>query len=57
MALECWATIGSTNRDTRSFALNADLTYSRKVDYAQWRGRGLFNRLLELLSLPVRDQF
>jgi cardiolipin synthase len=72
-----WATIGSTNLDTRSFALNEelnavlyntdvagrlekifadDLTYSRKIDYAQWRGRGFFNRLLELLSLPVREQ-
>ena len=72
-----WATIGSTNLDTRSFALNEelnavlydkdvagrlekifadDLTYSRKVDYARWRSRGFFNRLLELLSLPVREQ-
>jgi cardiolipin synthase A/B len=72
-----WATIGSTNLDTRSFALNEelnavlydkdvagqlekifgdDLTYSRKIDYATWRGRGFFNRLLELLSLPVREQ-
>jgi hypothetical protein len=22
----------------------------------QWRGRGFFNRLLEILSLPVREQ-
>jgi cardiolipin synthase len=72
-----WATVGSTNLDTRSFALNEelnavlydkdvagqlekifadDLTYSRKVDYARWQNRGFFNRLLELLSLPVRDQ-
>jgi cardiolipin synthase len=72
-----WATIGSTNLDTRSFALNEelnavlydkdvasqlekifadDLMYSRKVDYARWQGRGFFNRLLELLSLPVREQ-
>jgi len=72
-----WATIGSTNLDTRSFALNEeinavlydkdvagrlekifadDLTYSRRVEYARWQGRGLFNRLLELLSLPVREQ-
>ena len=72
-----WATIGSTNLDTRSFALNEelnavlysrdiagqlekvfadDLTYSRKIGYAQWRSRGFFNRLLELLSLPVREQ-
>jgi cardiolipin synthase len=72
-----WATIGSTNLDTRSFALNEelnavvydkdvvgklekifadDLTYSRRIGYSQWRGRGFFNRLLELLSLPVREQ-
>ena len=72
-----WATIGSTNLDSRSFSRNDelnlvvysadvagrlekifadDLTYSRKVDYARWRGRGFFNRLLELLSLPVREQ-
>ena len=73
-----WATIGSTNLDTRSFALNEelnavmyskdvagqldqhfadDLRYSRKIDYEQWSSRGFFPRLLELLSLPVRDQF
>jgi cardiolipin synthase len=72
-----WATIGSTNLDTRSFALNeevnaviyhnevvgqlekifaADLTYSRKIDLAGWRSRGIMNRLLEILSLPVRRQ-
>ena len=72
-----WATIGSTNLDTRSFALNEelnavlynkdvagqlekifadDLTYSQKIDYQRWRNRGFFNRLLELLSLPVREQ-
>ena len=72
-----WATIGSTNLDTRSFALNEelnavlyntevagrleqiftdDLTRSRKIDYAEWRDRGVFNRLLELLSFPVREQ-
>ena len=33
-----------------------DLTYSRKIDYVQWRSRGVFHRLLELLSLPVREQ-
>jgi len=72
-----WATIGSTNLDTRSFALNDelnavvyhtdvvgqlekvfadDLTYSRKIDLERWRRRGFVNQLLELLSLPVRDQ-
>jgi cardiolipin synthase A/B len=72
-----WATIGSTNLDSRSFALNEelnlvvydrevashlekifadDLAYSRRIRYRQWRGRGLVDRLLELLSLPVREQ-
>jgi cardiolipin synthase A/B len=72
-----WATIGSTNLDTRSFALNDevnavvyhtdvvgqlekvfadDLTYSRKVDLERWRSRGVLDRLLEILSLPIRDQ-
>jgi cardiolipin synthase len=72
-----WATIGSTNLDTRSFALNEelnavlygpdvaaqleqvfadDLAFSRRVDYTTWKRRSVFNRLLELLSLPVRPQ-
>jgi cardiolipin synthase len=72
-----WATIGSTNLDTRSFALNEelnavmyskdvatqldqhfadDLRYSRKIDYREWRSRGFFPRLLELFSLPFREQ-
>src|SRR6185503_6131286 len=72
-----WATIGSTNLDTRSFALNDevnaviyhnevvgqletifadDLTYSRKIDLERWRSRGFVDRLLEILSIPVRDQ-
>jgi cardiolipin synthase A/B len=73
-----WATIGSTNLDSRSFALNeelnlvvydrevashlekvfaGDLAYSRRIHYRQWRGRSLIDRLLELLSIPVREQF
>lgn len=72
-----WATVGSTNLDSRSFALNEelnavvyhttvvaqleqvfaeDLKYSRKIEYQQWRGRGFFNQLLEVLSLPIREQ-
>jgi cardiolipin synthase len=72
-----WATIGSTNLDTRSFALNEevnavlydrdvagkleqvftdDLTRARKIDHAGWRGRSFFHRMIELLSLPVREQ-
>ena len=29
---------------------------SREVDYARWQSRGFFDRLPELLPLPVRDQ-
>jgi cardiolipin synthase len=71
-----WSTIGSTNLDNRSFALNdelnvviynaavakrlegvflEDLTYARKVEYREWRSRGLRERLLELLAHPIRD--
>jgi cardiolipin synthase len=73
-----WATIGSANLDTRSFALNEevnlvvystdvavrlerifadDLVYSRKIDPQTWRQRGIVDRVLEALSLPVRQQF
>jgi len=73
-----WATIGSTNLDNRSFALNDelnlviydrtvasrlekifadDLAYSRKIEYAQWRTRGVLNRLLEIFAWPFLDQF
>jgi len=72
-----WATIGSTNLDSRSFALNEelnavvyhtsvvakleevfaeDLKYSRRIEWDQWRRRGFFSQLLEMLSLPVREQ-
>ena len=71
-----WATIGSTNLDNRSFALNdelnvavhdvaiarrlqdvfeRDLTHARRVDYETWRHRGIKERLMETLVLPVRD--
>jgi cardiolipin synthase A/B len=33
-----------------------DLTHSRKIDYEQWRSRGVVDRLLELFSLPARGQ-
>jgi cardiolipin synthase len=72
-----WATVGSTNLDNRSFALNDelnlvvydaavarrfekvfadDLEHSVKVDYRTWRRRGLIDRLLELLAVPIRSQ-
>jgi cardiolipin synthase len=72
-----WATVGSTNLDRRSFALNEelnlavhsrtfarrmerifadDLAHARRIDYEEWSSRGLMARLLELFSLPLRDQ-
>lgn len=72
-----WATIGSTNIDNRSFALNQeinltvhdsgvarhleeifgeDLKYSEPVTYEQWRSRGIFERLFEFFSFPIKDQ-
>jgi cardiolipin synthase len=72
-----WATVGSTNFDRRSFALNdeinlvvydesiarnlerifeQDLSRSKRVTYQAWRNRSILSRLMEFLSLPVRDQ-
>ncbi len=72
-----WSTVGSTNLDRRSFALNEelnlviydagiarrleqvfekDLSESGVVTYQRWARRGLVSRVLELLSIPVRDQ-
>ena len=72
-----WATIGSTNLDNRSFALNEelnlviydaglgqqfermfadDLTRCRRVTYEEWKHRSLWDRILELLTLPLRQQ-
>ncbi|HUD00629.1 MAG TPA: phospholipase D-like domain-containing protein [Candidatus Polarisedimenticolaceae bacterium] len=72
-----WATIGSTNIDNRSFALNQevnltvhdsavarrleeifreDLKYSEPVTYEQWRSRGIFERLFEFFSFPIKEQ-
>ena len=71
-----WATVGSTNLDNRSFALNdelnviiydrniarrleaifeADVAHAERLEYRKWRARGLFDRLLELMSLPIND--
>jgi cardiolipin synthase A/B len=73
-----WSTIGSTNLDNRSFALNEELnvvTYDRAVaarleaifnddvahaepvTYERWKDRGLKARLVELVVIPLRDQF
>jgi cardiolipin synthase len=72
-----WATIGSTNIDNRSFALNQeinltvhdstvarrleeifreDLKYSEPVTYEQWQSRGVFERLFEFFSFPIKEQ-
>lgn len=72
-----WSTVGSTNLDNRSFALNdelnlvayssavarrleqvfaEDLAHSRKLEYRRWSRRGIIDRFLELLTLPIRDQ-
>jgi cardiolipin synthase len=72
-----WATIGSTNIDNRSFALNQeinltvhdsavaaqleeifrdDLKYSEPVTYEQWQSRGIFERLFEFFSFPIKEQ-
>ena len=72
-----WSTVGSTNLDRRSFALNEelnlviydagvakrleevfekDLSESTRVTYQRWANRGIVNRVLEWLAVPVRDQ-
>ena len=72
-----WATIGSTNFDNRSFALNQelnltvydgsitrrleeifheDLKHSKKISYEEWNSRGVFERLWELFTFPVKEQ-
>lgn len=71
-----WATIGSTNFDNRSFALNKelnltvydaalarrleeifreDLKHSRKITYEEWNSRGIFERLFEFFTFPVKE--
>jgi cardiolipin synthase len=72
-----WTTVGSTNLDNRSFALNdelnciayspavarrmeevfqEDLGFAARVTYEMWSNRGLSQRFLELLAIPIRDQ-
>jgi cardiolipin synthase A/B len=72
-----WVTIGSTNFDNRSFALNQeinltvydkataqklekifsdDLKYSKEITYEAWQSRGIFERLFDLFSFPIREQ-
>lgn len=73
-----WSTVGSTNLDNRSFALNeelnvvtydravaarleaafaADLAHAERVTPERWKDRGLKARLVELVVIPLRDQF
>jgi cardiolipin synthase len=72
-----WATIGSTNFDNRSFALNQeinlvvydhgaaarlkeifeeDLKYAKQISYEEWKTRGIYERLVDLFTFPVKDQ-
>jgi cardiolipin synthase len=71
-----WATIGSTNFDNRSFALNQelnltmydaalarrleevfqeDLKHSKNITYEEWNSRGIFERLFEFFTFPVKE--
>ena len=72
-----WATIGSTNFDNRSFALNQeinlvvydhgaaarlkeifeeDLKHAKQISYEEWKTRGIYERLVDLFTFPVKDQ-
>jgi cardiolipin synthase A/B len=71
-----WSTIGSTNFDNRSFALNdelsvviynqgvaasldrafaGDLLHAKKLEYAEWRRRGVMERLFEIFTIPLHN--
>jgi cardiolipin synthase len=72
-----WATVGSTNLDNRSFAVNDelnvivysrslaqrlervfedDLAHAKRVTYESWSQRPWWDRFLEVVVLPIRDQ-
>jgi cardiolipin synthase len=72
-----WATVGSTNLDNRSFALNEevnlavhdaaiagqleeafydDLKHSQKLTYESWKSRPWSEKILELLTIPIKEQ-
>lgn len=72
-----WATVGSTNLDNRSFALNQelnlvvhdaaiagqleeafsdDLKQSQKLSYETWKSRPWSEKILELLTIPIKEQ-
>ena len=71
-----WATVGSTNLDNRSFALNEelnlvvydaavagrleaafrdDLTRAARVTYETWQRRPFKDRILEMITVPIRS--
>ena len=33
-----------------------DLKYSKEITYEAWQSRGIFERLFDLFSFPIRDQ-
>jgi cardiolipin synthase len=72
-----WATVGTTNLDNRSFALNEeinlvlydatiagelekafhqDLQHSRQLTYDDWKSRPWSEKLLELFTIPLKEQ-
>ncbi|HEU4344453.1 MAG TPA: cardiolipin synthase [Candidatus Binatia bacterium] len=72
-----WATVGSTNLDNRSFALNEeinlvvydptiagqlekafteDLKHSTKLTFEDWKARPLREKILELFTIPLKEQ-
>jgi cardiolipin synthase len=72
-----WSTVGTTNFDNRSFALNdennvcvydrafaaelsedflADLAVADRITLEAWRDRGIYAKVMELLSSTLREQ-
>ena len=33
-----------------------DLKYSKPISYDEWKSRGIFERLIELFSFPLKEQ-
>jgi cardiolipin synthase len=72
-----WATVGSTNLDYRSLAINEeinlvvydagfagqiensfqeDLKHSKQLTYEAWESRPFVDKVLELFSIPIKEQ-
>jgi cardiolipin synthase len=72
-----WATVGSTNLDYRSLAINEeinlvvydaafagqiensfqeDLKHAEKLTYEAWEARPFIDKVLELFSIPIKEQ-